>query len=117
MSTENQQTTETTTTQPQNPPTENFQSGLMSFVPMLLIFAVFYFLLIRPQEKKRKEHEKLIDSVQKGEEVLTHSGIYGRVENIDTKDAVIELEIAKNLTIKVAKNSISEIINRKEAKK
>jgi preprotein translocase subunit YajC len=49
---------------------ETWQSSVMSFVPMVLIFAVFYFLLIRPQEKKRKEHEKLISSVQKGEEVL-----------------------------------------------
>jgi preprotein translocase subunit YajC len=91
---------------------DTIQSNLMSFLPMILIFAVFYFLLIRPQEQKRKEHEKLVSSVQKGEKVLTHSGIYGHVERINEKDASVDLEIAKNLVIKISKSSISDIISR-----
>jgi preprotein translocase subunit YajC len=95
---------------------ELFQNNFMSFVPMLLIFAVFYFLLIRPQDQKRKEHEKLVGSVQKGEDVLTHSGIYGRVERINEADSSVDLEIAKGVVVKVSKVSISDILNRKEKK-
>jgi preprotein translocase subunit YajC len=93
------------------------QNNLMSFVPMLMIFAVFYFLLIRPQEKKRKEQMNLISSVQKGETIITNSGIYGKVENIDESKATIELEIAKNVVIKIARDSIVDIISRKKDNK
>jgi preprotein translocase subunit YajC len=92
---------------------ETWQSNLISFVPMILIFAVFYFLLIRPQEKKRKEHERLISLAQKGQDVVTHSGIYGRIEKINQDNSSVELEIAKNVVIKITKNSIAEIVNKK----
>ena len=94
--------------------TELVQTNLMSFVPMLLIFAVFYFFLIRPQEKKRQQHEQMVDSVQKGEDIVTHGGIYGRVEKINANDGSIELEITKNVTIKIAKSAIAEIVSRKK---
>ena len=93
---------------------DNIQNNLMSFVPMLMIFAVFYFLLIRPQEKKRKEHEALVGSVKKGEDILTHAGIYGTVEKINDHDGSLDLEIAKNVTIKVSKSSVADILNRKK---
>ena len=80
--------------------TEVMQNNFMSFVPMLMIFAVFYFLLIRPQEKKRKEHEELINSVKKGEEIITHGGIFGKVVKIHD-DNIIDLEIAQNTIIKI----------------
>lgn len=102
-----------TTTESRPDLAQTWQSNLMSFVPMILIFAVFYFLLIRPQEKKRKEHEKLISSAQKGQDILTHGGIYGRIERVSEGDSSVELEIAKNVVIKIAKSSIAEIINKK----
>ena len=88
------------------------QNNIMGFVPMILIFIVFYFLLIRPQEKKRKEQEAMIASVQKGEEIITHGGIYGKVEKINDTDASIDLEIAKNTVIKISKNAIADITSR-----
>ncbi len=93
---------------------DNIQNNLMSFVPMLMIFAVFYFLLIRPQEKKRKEHEALIGSVKKGEDILTHAGIYGKVEKLNDSDSSLDLEIAKNVTIKISKSSVADILSRKK---
>lgn len=94
---------------------EVIQSNLMGFVPMILIFIVFYVLLIRPQEKKRKEHEELIHSVQKGEEIITHGGIFGKVVKIHD-DNIIDLEIAQNTIIKISKNAIADIISREKGK-
>ncbi|MGI4752520.1 MAG: preprotein translocase subunit YajC [Janthinobacterium lividum] len=93
--------------------TTNFlQSGLTSLIPMVLIFAVFYFLLLRPQEKRRKEREKLVSEVKKGEEVLTNSGIYGIVTKVSESEPNIEVEIAKDVRIKVLKSAIVDITSR-----
>ncbi|HJD56241.1 MAG TPA: preprotein translocase subunit YajC [Rickettsia endosymbiont of Pyrocoelia pectoralis] len=92
--------------------TNSLTSGLTSLVPMVLIFAVFYFLLLRPQEKRRKEREKLVSEVKKGEEVLTNSGIYGIVTKVNENDPNIEVEIAKDVHIKVLKTAIVDITSR-----
>ncbi|WP_347938905.1 preprotein translocase subunit YajC [Rickettsia oklahomensis] len=89
--------------------TNSLQSGLMSLIPMILICAVFYFLLLRPQEKRRKEREKLVSKVKHGEEVLTSSGIYGIVSKVSENDPNIEIEIAKDVHIKVLKSAIIDI--------
>lgn len=106
-------TTETTIATPLPEAPSKIESTWTSFVPMILIFAVFYFLLIRPQEKKRKEQENLITSVKKGEDVSTTGGIYGRVTKINESDATIMLEIADNVVIKIAKAAILDITSRK----
>jgi preprotein translocase subunit YajC len=90
------------------------QSGLTSLVPMLLIFVVFYFLLIRPQEKKRKAAEALVSGVKKGEEIITHSGIYGTISKLNDTEGTAELKIAKDVTIKILKTAIADIVSRKE---
>ncbi|MCC8417460.1 MAG: preprotein translocase subunit YajC [Rickettsia endosymbiont of Bryobia graminum] len=87
-------------------------STLSSMIPMVLIFAVFYFFLIRPQEKRRREKETLISTVKKGEEVITNSGIYGIVSKITEADNTVELEIAENVKIKVLKSAIIDIASR-----
>lgn len=93
--------------------TTNFlQSGLTNLIPMVLIFAVFYFLLLRPQEKRRSAREKLVSEVKKGEEVLTNSGIYGIVTKVSENAPNIEVEIAKDVRIKVLKNTIIDITSR-----
>lgn len=92
--------------------TNSLQSGLISLIPMVLIFAVFYFLLLRPQEKRRKEREKLVSEVKKGEEVLTNSGIYGIVSKVSENEPNIEVEIAKDVRIKVLKSAIIDITSR-----
>ncbi|AFB20939.1 preprotein translocase subunit YajC [Rickettsia canadensis] len=89
--------------------TNSLQSGLTSLIPMILIFAIFYFLLLRPQEKRRKEREKLANKVKKGEEVLTNSGIYGIVSKVSANDPNIEIEIAKDVHIKILKSTIIDI--------
>lgn len=95
--------------------THSLQSGLTSLIPMVLIFAVFYFLLLRPQEKRRKEREKLVSEVKKGEEVLTNSGIYGIITKVSGSDNNIEVEIAKDVRIKVLKSAIIDITSRTKA--
>ncbi|MDP5110580.1 MAG: preprotein translocase subunit YajC [Rickettsiaceae bacterium] len=95
---------------PESPPA--IESGLTSLVPMVLIFVVFYFLLIRPQEKKRRSQETLVSGVKKGEEVLTNAGIYGVVTQINDSDNTITLRIANDVEIKMQKNSIADIVSR-----
>lgn len=89
-------------------------SGWTSMIPMVLIFVVFYFLLIRPQEKKRKAQEQLVGGVKKGEEIITSSGIYGKVVRLDDANNTAEIEIAPNIQIKMLKTAISDIISRKK---
>ncbi|AFC71024.1 preprotein translocase subunit YajC [Rickettsia australis] len=92
--------------------TNFLQSGFTSLIPMVLIFAVFYLLLLRPQEKRRKEIEKLVSEVKKGEEVLTNSGIYGIVTKVSENDNKVEIEIAKDVRIKALKSAIIDITSR-----
>lgn len=83
-----------------------------SLVPMVLIFAVFYFLLIRPQEKRRRAQQDLVSGVKKGEEVLTNSGIIGVVSKINDSDNTVHIATAKDVEIKMLKTSISDILSR-----
>lgn len=77
---------------------------LMSFLPLLLIVAVFYFFMIRPQMKRQKETRKFREGLAKGDKVVTTGGIYGKISEI--KETTIILEIAKDVQIKVDKNGI-----------
>lgn len=98
---------------PDAPPA--IESGLTSLIPMVLIFVVFYFLLIRPQEKKRRAQETLVSGVKKGEEVLTNTGIYGVVTKINDSDNTVMLRIADNVEVKMLKGSITDIVSRSKA--
>lgn len=79
--------------------------GFTSFLPLILIFVVFYFLLIRPQQKQAKQHRGFLGDLKKGNKVITKGGIYGEI--VGLKDAVLTLEIAENMRIKVARDSIA----------
>ena len=79
--------------------------GLASFVPLILIFVVFYFLLIRPQQKKAKEHQAYLNDLKKGEKIITSGGIHGRITGLT--DSTVTLEIADNVKIKVTRSSIA----------
>ncbi len=85
-------------------PAAGAASGIASFVPLILIFVVFYFLLIRPQQKKAKEHQAYLNDLKKGERVITNGGLYGRVTGLT--DAAVTLEIADNVTVKVTRSAI-----------
>ena len=87
--------------------------GLTAFLPLILIFVVFYFLLIRPQQKKAKEHQTFLGNLQKGDEVVTNGGIHGRITGIT--DVVVTMEIAEGVRIKVNRSSV--LTSATEAKK
>ena len=89
-------------------------SVFTSFMPLILIFTVFYFLLIRPQEQKKKEQEDLVNSVKKGEEVVTHSGLFGKVTKVDEISQTVELEIADKVHVKMMKSGIMNVLGRDE---
>jgi preprotein translocase subunit YajC len=80
------------------------QGGIISFVPLILIFVIFYFLLIRPQQKKAKEHQVYLANLQKGESVVTSGGLHGEITGLT--DTVVTLEIADNLRVKVSRQHI-----------
>jgi preprotein translocase subunit YajC len=88
------------------------QSTIMSFLPMIVIFVLFWFLLIRPQQKKAKLHNQMISELQRGDDVVTSGGILGKVSKVE--DQVIHLEIADNVTIKVQRNTVSGKIAKAE---
>lgn len=75
-----------------------------SLVPVLVIFAIFYFLIIRPQKKRDGEHKKFLEGLKKGDEVYTQAGMYGKIAGLE--DAVATLEIAPNVKIRVGRSSI-----------
>ena len=82
--------------------------GLNVILLSVLFVAIFYFLLIRPQSKRNKAHQAIINDLQKGDEVVTSGGILGRIMKID--DAIITIEIAENIEIKVQKNSVVSLL-------
>jgi preprotein translocase subunit YajC len=81
---------------------------MLSFLPLVLIFVVFYFLLIRPQQKKAKQHQEMLGKLKKNDEVMTSGGIYGRV--VTLTENVVTLEVAPNVRIRVSRPQISSVI-------
>lgn len=81
------------------------QSPIMAFLPLIIIFAIFYFLLIRPQQKKAKELKAFLDALKRGDEVVTQGGIYGRIEKLT--DDVVTLQVADKVSIRVARSQIA----------
>ena len=81
------------------------EMNFMSFLPMIVIFILFWFLLIRPQQRKSKLHNKMIAELQKGDEVVTNGGILGKISKIE--DQFIMLEIANNVIITIQRNTIT----------
>lgn len=92
--------------------TNNVSASVASFIPLILIFVVFYFLIIRPNHKKLKEHRRMIDQIKRGDTVITSSGIIGEVNKVDEVNAQLTLEIAPKIEIKILKSAISEILNK-----
>ena len=82
--------------------------GLMGFVPLILIFVVFYFLLIRPQVKRAKEHKKMVEALSKGDEVATSGGILGKI--IEVEDSFVTVEIADGIKVKMQKNAVASLL-------
>ena len=86
-------------------------SGIAQFIPLILIFVIFYFFLIRPQQKKVKDHKAMVESLKRGDKVVTSGGITGRVERLIDNDKV-EVEIAENVKVEIVKSTgIQSLIN------
>ncbi len=89
-------------------PPQNGQGGgnpIVAFLPLIIIFAIFYFLLIRPQQKRAKEHQNFLANLKKGDEVVTNGGLIGRI--VSLTDDVVTLEIAEKVRVKVLRNQIA----------
>ena len=91
-------------------------SGFAQFIPLILIFVIFYFFLIRPQQKKVKEHKLMVAALKRGDEVVTSGGIIGKVERI-LGDDKIDLSISENVTIQVIQSTIQSLLNKPDTKK
>ncbi len=81
---------------------------IMTVFPFILIFVIMYFMVIRPQQKKSKEHQEMLKKLKKNDEVMTTGGIYGKV--VDLKETVVTLEIAPNVRIRVHRPQVSDVI-------
>jgi len=91
-------------------------SGFAQFVPLILIFVIFYFFLIRPQQKKVKDHKLMVSSLKRGDEVITAGGLVGKVEKIVGDDKA-EVTIADNVTVQVVQSTIQGLLNKSDTKK
>ena len=87
--------------------------AIAQFIPLILIFAIMYFLLIRPQQKKMKEHQAMVDALRRGDQVVTQGGLIGKVTKV-RDDGEIEVEIAEGVRVRVVKNTISQVLNKTE---
>ena len=82
--------------------------GLMSFLPLIIIFVIFYFLLIRPQTKRAKEHKKMVEGLAKGDEVVTNGGLLGRIT--DVGENFVQVKVAENVEVKVQKQAVANLM-------
>ena len=91
-------------------------SGFAQFIPLILIFVIFYFFLIRPQQKKIKDHKAMVAALKRGDEVVTSGGIVGKIERILGDDKV-DLLISENVTVQVVQSTIQSLSNKSQTKK
>jgi preprotein translocase subunit YajC len=89
-------------------------SAFSAFVPIILIFVVFYFLLIRPQQKRMKDHQAMLNAVRRGDKVVTNGGIVGTVTKVLTEERELQVEIAENVRVKVKQDMLSSVVSKTE---
>ena len=82
--------------------------ALMGFLPLIVIFVVFYFLLIRPQSKKAKEHREMVAALAKGDEVVTNGGMLGKISKVD--EGFVELDVAEGVTVKIQRQAVANLM-------
>jgi len=87
--------------------------AFMSFVPFILIVVIMYFLLIRPQQKRAKEHKAMVEALRRGDQVLTQGGIIGKVSKVK-EDGEIEVEIAEGVRVRVMRATIAQVMSKSE---
>jgi preprotein translocase subunit YajC len=82
--------------------------GFGSFVPLILMFVIFYFLLIRPQQKKAKDHREMISRLKKGDQIITSGGLHGRITGVS--DSTATVEIADKVRVKIARGNVAQVV-------
>ena len=91
-------------------------SGFTQFIPLILIFVIFYFFLIRPQQKRAKEHKLMVAALKRGDEVITSGGVIGKVERVLGDDKV-DILISENVTVQVVQSTIQSLLSKPDTKK
>jgi preprotein translocase subunit YajC len=91
--------------------------GIASIVPLILVFLIMYFLLIRPQQRKLKEHQAMVAALRRGDQVVTSGGIMGRVTKVKDGENEVEVEIAPNVNVRVVRSTIQSVVSKTEPAK
>ncbi len=90
--------------------------GFVQFIPLILIFVIFYFFLIRPQQKRVKDHKTMVSSLKRGDEVITSGGIIGIIDRV-MEDDRIEIIVSEGVKVQVIKSTITSLLKKEEVKK
>ena len=93
-----------------------FDELFQTMGPLILIFAIMYFLLIRPQQKKVKEHQAMVEALRRGDQIVTQGGLIGKVSKVKD-DNEIEVELAENVKVRVVKSTVAQVISKTEPAK
>mgnify|MGYP000698456012 CR=1 FL=1 len=88
--------------------------AIAQFVPLILIFGIMYFLLIRPQQKKLKQHAAMLEALRRGDQIITQGGVVGKVVKVKDEANEVEVEIAKGVNVRVVKSTITTVMNKTE---
>ena len=91
-------------------------AGIGQFIPLILIFVIFYFFLIRPQQKRVKDHKAMVESLKRGDEIITSGGIIGTIDRV-MEDDRIEVNIGDNVKVQIIKSTITSLLKKEEVKK
>ena len=91
-------------------------SGIAQFIPLILIFVIFYFFLIRPQQKRVKDHKLMVENLKRGDEIITSGGIVGTIDKI-MEDDRIEVIIGDNVKVQIIRSTITSLLKKEEIKK
>ncbi|ANT61208.1 MULTISPECIES: preprotein translocase subunit YajC [Roseobacteraceae] len=88
-------------------------SAIAQFVPLILIFGIMYFLLIRPQQKKVKEHQKMVNALRRGDQIVTQGGLIGKVSKVK-EGGEVEVEIAEGVKVRVVQSTVAQVLSKTE---
>ncbi|CUH84866.1 preprotein translocase subunit YajC [Thalassovita mediterranea] len=88
--------------------------AIQQFIPLILIFAIMYFLLIRPQQRKMKEHQNMVEALRKGDQVITQGGLIGKVSKVKDAEGELEVELAEGVKVRVVRSTIAQVKSKTE---
>ena len=90
--------------------------GIAQFIPLILIFVIFYFFLIRPQQKRVKDHKLMVESLKRGDEIITSGGIIGTIDKVMEDDRIV-VDIGDNVKVQIIRSTITSLLKKEEVKK